>query len=83
MPQHSELANRTVLFGMFQHYLTEGWSPSQIVGTLQYLWSYEPQGTVSPEIIYTCIYAMPKGEDRRDQGSDLQSIHALTRGARR
>ena len=41
-------------------------SPSQIAGTLMLMWPDEPQRTVSHETIYTCIYAMPKGELRKD-----------------
>ena len=55
-----------MLFGVVQHFLARGWSPSQIAGTLKLMWPDEPQRTVSHESIYTCIYAMPKGELRKD-----------------
>ena len=39
---------------------------SQIAGKLKRKWPHEPQHTVSHEIIYTYIYAMPKVELRKD-----------------
>ena len=62
----SKLASDTVLFGVVEHFLARGWSPSQIAGTLKLMWPDEPQRTVSHETISTCIYAMPKGELRKD-----------------
>ena len=64
--RRSKLATDTVLFGVVHHFLAQGWSPSQIAGTLKHMWPDEPQRTVSHESIYTCIYAMPKGELRKD-----------------
>ena len=64
--KRSKLTTDTVLFGVVQHFLAEGWSPSQIAGTLKLMWPDEPQRSVSHETIYTCIYAMPKGELRKD-----------------
>ena len=64
--RRSKLAGDTVLFGVVQHFLALGWSPSQIAGTLKRMWPHEPLHTVSHETIYTCIYAMPKGELRKD-----------------
>jgi IS30 family transposase len=62
----SKLAAHTLLFGVVHHFLSEGWSPAQIAGTLKLMWPNEPQLTVSHETIYTCIYAMPRGELRKD-----------------
>ena len=64
--KRSKLASDTVLFGVVHHFLALGWSPSQIAGTLKLMWPDEPQRTVSHETIYTCIYAMPRGELRKD-----------------
>jgi transposase, IS30 family len=64
--KRSKLATDTALFGVVQHFLAQAWSPSQIAGTLKLMWPDEPQRTVSHESIYTCIYAMPKGELRKD-----------------
>lgn len=55
-----------MFFGVVQHFLAQGWSPSQIAGTLKVMWPDEPQRTVSHETFYTCIYAMPKGELRKN-----------------
>ena len=60
----SRPATDTVLFGVVQHFLAQPWSPQQIVGTLKLMWPDEPQRTVPHES--TCIYAMPKGELRKD-----------------
>lgn len=62
----SKLAVDTVLFGVVHHFLSERWSPSQIAGTLKHMWPDAPQRTVSHETIYNCIYAMPRGELRKD-----------------
>lgn len=62
----SKLSVDTVRFGIVQHFLTERWSPSQIAGTLKRMWPQDPQRTVSHETIYNCIYAMPRGELRKD-----------------
>lgn len=62
----SELATNIVLFVVVQHFLIQGSSPSQNAGALKRMCSHEPRRTVSHETIYTCIYAMPKGELRKD-----------------
>jgi IS30 family transposase len=62
----SKLAPDTLLFGVVRHFLSEHWSPFQIAGTLKLMWPHDPQRTVSHETIYNCIYAMPKGELRKD-----------------
>jgi transposase, IS30 family len=62
----SKLAVDTLLFGVVQHFLSERWSPSQIAGTLKVMWPNAPQRTLSHETIYNCIYAMPRGELRKD-----------------
>ena len=62
----SKLAPDTVLFGVVHHFLSERWSPSQIAGTLKRMWPNDPQRSVSHETIYNCIYAMPRGELRKD-----------------
>lgn len=64
--RRSKLATDTVLFGVVQYFLAQAWLPSQIAGKLKLMWLDEPQRTVSHESIYTCIYAMPKGELRKD-----------------
>ncbi|MES7744568.1 helix-turn-helix domain-containing protein, partial [Cutibacterium acnes] len=36
--RHPKLAEDGVLFGVVHHFLLEGWSPSQIAGTLKRMW---------------------------------------------
>ncbi len=74
--KRSKLASDTVLFGVVHHFLLEGWSPSQIAGTLKLMWPDEPQRSVSHETIYNCIYAMPKGELRKDLIASLRRAKA-------
>ena len=64
--KRSKVASYTVLFGVVQHFLARGWSPSPIAGTLKLMWPDEPQRTVSHESIHNCIYAIPAGELRKD-----------------
>lgn len=74
--KRSKLATDTLLFGVVHHFLREGWSPSQIAGTLKLMWPDEPQRSVSHETIYNCIYAMPKGELRKDLIASLRRAKA-------
>ena len=74
--KRSKLATDTLLFGVVHHFLLEGWSPSQIAGTLKLMWPDETQRTVSHETIYNCIYAMPKGELRKDLIASLRRAKA-------
>ena len=62
----SKLACNTVLFRVVHHFLAQGWSPSQIAGTLKLMWPDDSERTVSHETIYNCIYAMPRAELRKD-----------------
>jgi IS30 family transposase len=41
------------------------WSPQQIAATLQRTYPHQPERHVSHETIYTAIYALPRGELRR------------------
>lgn len=68
------LAN-TVLLGIVRHYLKEGWSPQQISGRLKDSFPDEPENCVSHETIYTTIYAMPRGELRKDLIRYLRKGH--------
>jgi len=74
--KRSELATETVLFGVVKHFLARGWSPSQIAGTLKLMCPDDPQRSVSHESIYTCIYAMSKGELRKDLIACLRRIQS-------
>ena len=43
-----------------------GWSPGQIAGALKMMWPDAPERRVSPETIYTCLYALPRGALRQE-----------------
>ena len=61
-----KLAVDGVLFGVVEHFLREGWSPGQIAGALKMMWPDAPERRVSPETIYTCLYALPRGALRQE-----------------
>jgi transposase, IS30 family len=54
------------LFAHVADALREGWSPSQIAGRLRRMDDANALGTVSHETIYTALYALPRGELRRE-----------------
>lgn len=62
----SKLHPDGVLFGVVHRLLLDHWSPWQIAGTLALMWPNDPERNASHESIYNCIYAMPKGELRRE-----------------
>jgi transposase, IS30 family len=54
---------------LFEHVarsLREGWSPLQIAGRLRRMEPATRPGTVCHESIYTALYALPRGELRRE-----------------
>jgi transposase, IS30 family len=61
-----KLGPDTILFGVVEHFLREGWSPEQIAGTMKCLYRDQPEQRVSHETIYNALYVMPKGELRTD-----------------
>lgn len=54
------------LFETVVGYLKKNWSPEQIAGTLRRMYPDNPQQRVSHETIYHTLYAMPRGELRRE-----------------
>lgn len=62
----AKLAPDTLLFWCCVSLSRERWSPFQIAGTLKLMWPHDCQRAVSHETIYNCIYAMPRGELRKD-----------------
>ena len=54
------------LFAIVVSYLKKNWSPEQIAGTLQRMYPDNPEQRVSHETIYHTLYAMPRGELRRE-----------------
>jgi transposase, IS30 family len=59
-----KLAQDTVLFGVVEHFLREGWSPEQIAGTLKNRYPEQAEQRVSHETIYNALYVLPRGELR-------------------
>lgn len=69
----------TALWGQVMGYMKEGYSPEQISGTLAIVHPDTPTLQVSHETIYTAIYAMPRGELRKEVIGWLRFGHAKRR----
>ena len=54
------------LFEVVKTNLKKKWSPEQISGTLKAMYPDSPSQRVSHETIYHALYAMPRGELRRE-----------------
>ena len=54
------------LFEVVAGYLKKNWSPEQIAGTLHRMYPDNPEQRISHETIYHTLYAMPRGELRRE-----------------
>lgn len=54
------------LFGVVVDHLKKKWSPEQIAGKLKVMHPDQPSERVSHETIYHTLYAMPRGELRRE-----------------
>ena len=54
------------LFEVVKAHLKKNWSPEQIAGTLKRMHPDKPEQRVSHETIYHTLYAMPRGELRRE-----------------
>lgn len=61
-----KLGQDTVLFGVVEHFLREGWSPEQIAGTLKNQYPNQWELRVSHETIYNALYVLPRGELRAE-----------------
>lgn len=76
-----------ILFGLVHHFLRERWSPEQIALTLACLFPKSHEYRVSHETIYTCIYAQPVGELKRELIASLRQAHrkrvSLSKGQER
>jgi IS30 family transposase len=64
------------LFKQVCDYLHLHWSPQQIAAHLKKLNPHDRRQQVSPESIYTCIYAQPRGELKKALVSCLRLAHA-------
>jgi IS30 family transposase len=77
----------SALFETVAGHLREGWSPLQIAGRLRRMAPEERPGTTSHETIYTALYALPRGELRRELlaalRQDRQNRRPRSRGADR
>lgn len=69
----------TALWEHVMKYLKKGYSPEQISGTLTLVHPETPTLQVSHETIYTAIYAMPRGELRKEVIGWLRFGHAKRR----
>lgn len=65
----------SALFGRMVDGLMLGWSPLQIAGRLANMDDASTIGTVSPETIYRTIYALPRGELRKQLIAYLRRSH--------
>jgi IS30 family transposase len=61
-----KLGQDTILFGVVDYFLRQGWSPEQITGTMKCLYPHQREKRVSHETIYNALYVMPKGELRTE-----------------
>ena len=64
------------LFQFVRQQLKLHWSPQQIAGQLKTLHPHNRSQRVSHESIYTCIYAQPRGELKKELVSCLRMAHA-------
>lgn len=71
-----KLLRSGVLFKQVCEYLRQHWSPQQIAGQLKKLYPHDRRQRVSHESIYTCIYAQPRGELKKELVACLRMAHA-------
>ncbi len=71
-----KLAPESTLFKQVCRLLRRLWSPEQIAGHLATVHGTDQRQRVSHESIYTCIYAQPKGELRRELIACLRMARA-------
>ena len=71
-----KLAPESGLFKTVCGLLRRRWSPQQIAGHLSTVHGKDQSQRVSHETIYTCIYAQPKGELRRELIACLRMARA-------
>lgn len=67
------------LWPLVSHMLVWHWSPRQIACTLGRMYPDDPALRVSHETLYTCIYAYPRGELRRQLIACLRQGHSARR----
>ena len=64
------------LFATVCEYLRQHWSPQQIAQELKRLYPLDWRMQASHESIYTCIYAQPRGQLKKELVSCLRLAHA-------
>ena len=69
----------TILFGVVNYFLRDGWSPEQIAGTLKNRYPDHLEKRVSHEAIYNALYILPKGELRTELLSCLRQQRRIRR----
>lgn len=74
-----KLASDSVLFGVVAQLLRWRWSPEQIAGTLRRIYPDRADLRVCHETIYTALYAMPRGELRKELIACLRHHHTSRR----
>lgn len=67
------------LFARVTHHLRAGWSPQQIAGRLRDMHPDDLAQRVCAETIYVALYALPKGELRRELLGCLRQGHQARR----
>lgn len=72
----SKLHRDGPLFEIVGDYLRQHWSPQQIAGQLKKLHPNDKRKQVSHESIYTCIYAQPRGELKKQLVACLRMARA-------
>ena len=72
-----KLHRQGALFRFVCDHLYQHWSPQQIAGHLKQLHPYDRRAQVSHESIYTCIYAQPRGELKKELVSAHGPCQAL------
>lgn len=71
-----KLHREGALFKVVCDHLHQHWSPQQIAGHLKKLHPQDRRQRVSHESIYTCIYAQPRGELKKELVSCLRMARA-------
>lgn len=71
-----KLHRHAALFKQVCQHLHQHWSPQQIAGHLKKLNPHDKRLRVSHESIYTCIYAQPRGELKKELLCCLRQAHA-------
>ena len=67
-----KLVEGNPLFEVVKEHLKKKWSPEQIAGTLKSMHPAQTSQRVSHETIYHTLYAMPRGELRRELIASLR-----------